>query len=68
MMDNGALKRNARTMWSAVECRTLNRESLGSNPIFCFEAWTYSFSPRRPDSLSCIDEYLTIDSVENAIE
>ena len=37
---------------SAVECRTLSRESPGSNPFFCyFEAWSFLFSPRHPSSL-----------------
>ena len=51
---------------SVVECQTLNRESPGLNPLYrCFEAWAFSFSPRRPGSLSCINEYLAIDSGGN---
>ena len=54
---------------SAVECRTRNQESPGSNPVCCyFEDWPFSFSPRRPSSLSCINEYLAIGSGENASE
>ena len=45
---------------SALECRTLKRESLGSNPLcYSFEVWAFSFSPRCPSSLSCVHEYLT---------
>ena len=37
-----------------------------SNPLcYHFEVWAFSFSPRRPSSLSCINEYLTIDSGGN---
>ena len=52
---------------SVVECRTRNRESPGSNPpllpfrrlgIFRSLHW-------RPCSLSCINEYLAIDSGGN---
>ena len=43
---------------SAVECRTRNRESPDSNPIWCrFEAWALSLSLRCPSSLSCINDY-----------
>ena len=48
---------------SEVECRTCNQESPGSNPLcYRFEDWAFSFSPRRPSSLSCINEYLATDS------
>ena len=51
---------------SAVECQTFNRESVRSNPICCcIEASTFSLSPRRPSSFSCIDEYLIKDSCAN---
>ena len=44
---------------SAVECRT-------RNPVCChFEVQTIVFSPRHPSSLSCINEYLAIDSGGN---
>ena len=43
---------------SAVECRSQSREP-GSNPA---EAWAFSLSPRFPSSLSCINDYLAIDS------
>ena len=33
-----------------------------------FEVWAFSFSPWRPSSLGCINEYLAIDSGRNAIE
>ena len=54
-------------MWSAVaqlvECRTRNRESPGSNPrCYRFEVWAFSFTSRRLSRLSCINEYLAIDS------
>ena len=49
---------------SVVECRTRNRESPGSNPrCYRLEVWAFSFSSRRLSRLSCIDEYLAIDSV-----
>ena len=42
---------------SAVECRTRNLESTGSNPLwYCIEDWACSFSPRRPSSLSCVNK------------
>ena len=48
---------------SVVECRTRNRESPGSNPLcYRFELWPFSFSSRRLSRLSCINEYLAIDS------
>ena len=51
---------------SAVECRTRNRESPGSNLLWCrLEVWAFSFSPRCPGSRSCINEYLAIDGGEN---
>ena len=41
---------------SVVKCRTRNWESPGSNPLcYCFEVWAFSFSPRCPSSLSCIN-------------
>ena len=54
-------------LWSAVaqlvECRTRNRESPGSNPrCYRFEVWAFSFTSRRLSRLSCINEYLAIDS------
>ena len=46
-----------------VECRTRNRESPGSNPrCYRFEVWAFSFISRRLSRLSCINEYLAIDS------
>ena len=48
---------------SVVECWTRNRESLGSNHLcYRFEVWAFSFSSRRLSQLSCINEYLAIDS------
>ena len=49
-----------------LECRTLNRETPGSNP-FCyrFEVWVFLFSPRCLSPISCINEYLAIDSGGN---
>ena len=60
-------------MWSAVaqlvECRTRNRESPGSNPrCYGFEVWAFSFTSRRLSRLSCINEYLAIDSGGNVSE
>ena len=57
-------------LWSAVaqlvECRTRNREIPGSNPrCYRFEVWAFSFTSRR---LSCINEYLAIDSGGNVSE
>ena len=41
---------------SAVECRTRNRESPGSNPLCSwFKVWVLSLSPRRPSPLSCLN-------------
>ena len=51
---------------SVVECRTRNRESPGSNPLcYRFEVWAFSFTSRRLSRLSCINEYLAIDSSGN---
>ena len=60
-------------LWSAVvqliECRTRNRESPGSNPrCYRFEVWAFSFTSRRLSRLSCINEYLAIDSGGNVSE
>ena len=60
-------------VWSAVaqlvECRTRNRESPGSNPrCYRFEVWAFSFTSRRLSRLSCIHEYLAIDSGGNVSE
>ena len=52
---------------SVVECRTRNRESPGSNPpLLPFRRLGIFHSlHRRPCSLSCINEYLAIDSGGN---
>ena len=60
-------------VWSAVaqlvECRTRNRESPGSNPrCYRFEVRAFSFTLRRLSRLSCINEYLAIDSGGNVSE
>ena len=60
-------------LWSAVaqlvECRTRNRESPGSNPrCYRFEVWAFYFTSRRLSRLSCINEYLAIDSGGNVSE
>ena len=48
---------------SAAERRTLNRQTPGSNPLCCrFKDYAFRFSPQRPSSLRCINEYLSIDS------
>ena len=52
-----------------VECRTRKRESPGSNPrCYRFEVWAFSFTSRRLSRLSCINEYLAIDSGGNVSE
>ena len=52
---------------SAVGCRTHNCESPGSNPVcYRFNCWAFSFSPRRPSSLSYINEYLAIGKVNSS--
>ena len=52
-----------------VERRTRNRENPGSNPLcYRFEVWAFSFTSRRLSRLSCINEYLAIDSGGNMIE
>ena len=51
---------------SAVECR----DSQSKEPRFEFPfatvlklcMWALAFGPRRPGSLSCINEYLAVDS------
>ena len=54
---------------SVVECRTRNRESPGSNPLwYRLEVWAFSFTSRRLSRLSCINEYLAIDSGGNVSE
>ena len=54
---------------SVLECRTRNRESPGSNPlVYRFEVWAFSFSSRRLSALSCINEYLAVDSGGNVSE
>ena len=51
---------------SVVECRSRNRESPGSNPLcYRFEVWAFSFTSRRLSRLSCINEYLALDSGGN---
>ena len=50
---------------SAVECRTRNPESPGSNCLcYHFEVWAFLFPSRRPSSISCISEYLAKTVVE----
>ena len=51
------------------ECRTRNRESPGSNPrCYRFEVWAFSFTSRHLSRLSCINEYLAIDSCGNVTD
>ena len=64
---------NTPFVWSAVAqlvaCRTRNRESPGTNPrCYRFEVWAFSFTSRRLSRLSCINEYMAIDSGENVSE
>ena len=58
---------NAECSSSVVECRTRNRESPGSNPpLLPFRRLgIFRSLHRRPCSLSCINEYLAIDSGGN---
>ena len=52
-----------------VNSITLNRESLGSNPLgHRFEVWASSVSTRRHSSISCINEHMAIDSGGNVSE
>ena len=47
----------------------LNASILGSNPLcYRFEVWAFLFSSRRLSRLSCINEYLAIDSGGNVSE
>ena len=39
-----------------------------SSLCYHFEVWAFSFSPQSLSSLSCINEYLAIDSAGNVIE
>ena len=39
-----------------------------SSLCYRFEVWPFSFSPRHPSSLSCINVYLALDSAGNVIE
>ena len=58
-----------RAVAQLVERRTRNRENPGSNPLcYRFEVWAFSFTSRRLSRLSCINEYLAIDSGGNVIE
>ena len=51
---------------SAVECRTRNQVSPGSNPLSSVsKIGHFSFLHWRPSWLSCINEYLAIDSSGN---
>ena len=50
---------------SVVECRTRNRESLGSNPPLLPFRCLGIFVSRRLSRLSCINEYVAIDSGGN---
>ena len=53
----------------AVERQACYRGSPNSNPLwYRFEVWAFSFSPQCPSSLSCINEYLAIDSGGNVNE
>ena len=54
---------------SAIERTTVNRGSPGSNPLcYHFEVWPFSFYPRHPSPLSCVNVYLAIDSGGNMSE
>jgi len=47
-----------------LSCRTLNHDDPGSNlnPGSFEKLGNYLFTPHSPSSLSCINEYLAIDS------
>ena len=69
----GEMAQTITVLWSAVaqlvECRSRNRESPGSNPrCYRFEVCAFSFTSRRLSRLSCINEYLAIDSGGNVSE
>ena len=61
---NNNMHNNMERSSSVVECRTRNRESPGSNPpLLPFRRLgIFRSIHRRPCSLSCINEYLAIDS------
>ena len=65
---NGGMCQTLERSSSVVECRTRNRESPGSNPpLLPFRRLgIFRSLHRRPCSLSCINEYLAIDSGGNA--
>ena len=51
---------------SAVECRTRNQVSLGSNHLcYRFEDWAFSFSPLTPPVDSAVEMSTWPDSGEN---
>ena len=49
---------------SVVECWSRNRGEPGFESSLCchFKVWAFLFSSQRPSSLSCINEYLAIDT------
>ena len=52
-----------------VECWTRNRDNPRSNALCCsFEVGAFSFFPRCPSSLSCINESLAMDGGGNVNE
>ena len=68
-LETVALTKSQLAVAQLVECRTRNRENPGSNPrCYLFEVWAFSFTSRRLSRLSCINEYLAIDSGGNMSE
>ena len=57
-------------LWSAVECRTLNQESPGSNPpLLPFRSLViFILFTDAPVYSACISEYLAMDSGGNVVE
>ena len=56
-------------MWSAVAQLDSQLREPGFEPrCYRFEVWAFSFTSRRLSRLSCINEYLAIDSGGNVSE
>ena len=53
------------SLWSTVECRTRNREPGFESPLLPFQSLGIFILHDTPRSLSCINEYLAIDSGGN---
>ena len=53
---------------SGVGCQETEGDRVQIPLCYLFEVWAFSFSPRCPSSLSCINAYLAIDSGGNVSE